>query len=633
MWCCVGTGMENHSKYGHFIYTHQGDSVLYVNLFTASKLEDETFALTQSTQFPEEQGTTITINKAGSYTLAIRRPSWVDAGFSVSLNNKEQNVAATKRISYFRLKADFKAGDEIRVKLPMSLRYEVCPNLTDYVAFKYGPLLLAARTTSVSQNDQSGLPYEALSHEYALGERMGHAPDSYAPKLSLGTMPMLIGNRSEVLKRIQPTDNKLEFTLDASRNDATSANYTWSKLTLVPFYQLHHSRVNVYWYQQTYENYTQSTWAQAEAEAQKLEERTLDRVDVGQQQAEAGAVTYSYDSSNGTYNGEDYRDTKANGWIQVVLNNPDPDAKNLGLVLRYTTADKDRRCSIYVNGTMLKEYTVPASSLMADGNGFFNVEFPLGELAMFIDGHALSVFTVRIVASGSTMNPGLYYIRLTRDYQPSQFAYQFKAADWAYTGDTGRVQQSKILADEATNSISLTQSGTNNICLKYGSAAEYEIPYDQKYLVIRGSNLSKASGYSYLWWLNGANAGTQVAPTAVSSLEDQRTQLVWDITKSGLTKNCSTDPWILSTSYHANSTLFGLTAQVSSQPVVISYIGFLNEAQLNGKEKEPEGDLAVGEVSVAPDADSHYYFLDGLRSDRIQPGSVMVHQGQKLLQK
>jgi hypothetical protein len=36
-WCCVGTGMENHSKYGDTIYFHGADS-LYVNLFIASVL-------------------------------------------------------------------------------------------------------------------------------------------------------------------------------------------------------------------------------------------------------------------------------------------------------------------------------------------------------------------------------------------------------------------------------------------------------------------------------------------------------------------------------------------------------------------------------------------------------------------
>lgn len=28
LWCCVGTGMENHSKYGHFIYTHSGTEIM-----------------------------------------------------------------------------------------------------------------------------------------------------------------------------------------------------------------------------------------------------------------------------------------------------------------------------------------------------------------------------------------------------------------------------------------------------------------------------------------------------------------------------------------------------------------------------------------------------------------------------
>ena len=36
-WCCVGTGMENHAKYGDTIYFHGADS-LYVNLFIASEL-------------------------------------------------------------------------------------------------------------------------------------------------------------------------------------------------------------------------------------------------------------------------------------------------------------------------------------------------------------------------------------------------------------------------------------------------------------------------------------------------------------------------------------------------------------------------------------------------------------------
>ena len=53
MWCCVGTGMENHGKYNEFIYTHSRDS-LFVNLFIASELnwKEKGIQLTQQTQFP-----------------------------------------------------------------------------------------------------------------------------------------------------------------------------------------------------------------------------------------------------------------------------------------------------------------------------------------------------------------------------------------------------------------------------------------------------------------------------------------------------------------------------------------------------------------------------------------------------
>ncbi len=40
MWCCVGTGMENHGKYGHFIYTHRGAS-LWLNLLIPAELSSK----------------------------------------------------------------------------------------------------------------------------------------------------------------------------------------------------------------------------------------------------------------------------------------------------------------------------------------------------------------------------------------------------------------------------------------------------------------------------------------------------------------------------------------------------------------------------------------------------------------
>jgi DUF1680 family protein len=64
MWCCVGSGMENHGKYNEFIYTHQNDS-LFVNLFIASQLnwKEKGIKLKQETNFPDEAQSKLTVTE------------------------------------------------------------------------------------------------------------------------------------------------------------------------------------------------------------------------------------------------------------------------------------------------------------------------------------------------------------------------------------------------------------------------------------------------------------------------------------------------------------------------------------------------------------------------------------------
>jgi DUF1680 family protein len=71
MWCCVGSGMENHGKYNEAIYTHQHDS-LFVNLFIASQLDwkDKGMIIKQETTFPFEEQTTLSIIK-GSFRFPL----------------------------------------------------------------------------------------------------------------------------------------------------------------------------------------------------------------------------------------------------------------------------------------------------------------------------------------------------------------------------------------------------------------------------------------------------------------------------------------------------------------------------------------------------------------------------------
>lgn len=406
MWCCVGTGMENHSKYGHFIYTHNGNKTLYVNLFTASSLNSKDFVVTQDTRFPFEPKTTITIGKAGHYQIALRHPAWAGKDYSITVNGLAVNSSVVAgKASYVTIDRKWKKGDKIEVRLPMELRYEECPNYTDYVAFKYGPILLAANVSTEG---------ESLPNEYAGAGRMDHAPGSMAPSKNLLSAPLLIGDRADVLNRIKVQDlSKLTFTIDASRKGVET--YKWNTLTLQPFYQIHHARYSCYWYQQTPEGFAASGMAQTEAANEALLARTIDFVVPGEQQSEAGhEYNYSSNSSKGSFNGESYRDAQTGGYVQYTLFNSKGEADNLSVMCRFTTSDKGRKATLLVDGVKIADIVIPESVERTE-NGFYNVEYAIPASLMKDDKGAVKTqFAVRLSASEGTLNPGLYYLRLMK---------------------------------------------------------------------------------------------------------------------------------------------------------------------------------------------------------------------------
>lgn len=406
MWCCVGTGMENHSKYGHFIYTHDGKKTLFVNLFTPSKLVSKNFVVTQETQFPYSNTTTLTIGKSGRYTLALRHPAWAAKGFAVAVNGSPIDATAkTGEASYVNIDRKWKKGDKVTITLPMELRFEECPNYSDYIAFKYGPILLGANTTNGS---------EQLRNVYGGEGRMDHSPGVMGSQKNLMSAPLILGTRSDVMGRIKTLDSsKLKFTIDVSRPGVDT--YKWTTLTLQPFYQIHHDRYMCYWYQQTPENFAKSDMAQSEAAIEALKNRTIDFVAPGEQQSEAGhEYNYSSDSGKGSYNGESYRDAKAGGYVEFALFNKDAISDSLSVMCRFTTADHGRTATLTVDGTKIADITIPGRVRNSE-NGFYNIEFPIpAELMKDGKGKIKTSYKVRLSATGATPNPGLYYLRLVK---------------------------------------------------------------------------------------------------------------------------------------------------------------------------------------------------------------------------
>ncbi len=639
MWCCVGTGMENHSKYGHFIYTHDGAKTLYVNLFTPSKLESTDFAVTQETMFPcidpvasniptaQTATSTITVNKAGTYAIAVRHPAWAGKEYQVMVNGTAVNTAVTQgTASYVTINRTWAAGDRITVWLPMTLDYVECPGYADYIAFRFGPILLGAQTTATSNDEakESGLDYEQLQNEYAGDGRMDHSPGSMGTAKNLLSAPLLIGQRSNVLQRITATDlSKLTFSIDASRKDATT--YTWNTLQLQPFYSIHHARYMCYWYQQTEENFAKSSMAKTEAANEALATRTIDFVAPGQQQSEAGhEYNYSSDSGTGNYNGESYRDAKSGGYVQYTLFNIKQATDSLAVMCRFTTADQGRKGVLTVDGTKIADITIPSSAKNAE-NGFYNVEYPIPASLATQNGKAKEKFVVRLAASGGTMNPGLYYLRLTSGYNPAVNAYRFVATDWT-TGDANRIAASNITYDTERNVIKAKSVGNNNIALmlKYAEN-DYDIDAKQKYLVVRGTNLHTTGTYSYLWWLNGTNKGSQVVPTTqkvvTAANGTQQSVIAWDMTTSNLYGNFTGER----PSVCMGQTIFGLTSSASDGSCEIFDINFIEN--INDYEATV---TAVSAPSMQATQENSFYTPAGLRVSKPGKG-IYINKGKKYI--
>ena len=624
MWCCVGTGMENHSKYAHFAYTHSADNQrLYVNLFFASELNSENFVLKQETSYPFEQQTRITVGKAGSYIIAVRHPAWAGKDYSVSVNGEKLQINVKEgTASYVQVQYNWSVGDVITVDLPMSLRYEECPGLKEYVAFKYGPILLAARTTAASAAEArtTGLEYEQLQNEYGGEGRMDHSPGVCGKSKSLSSAALLIGDRDTLMNRVKVIDaSQLKFSIQATPGAGTG---NWDKLTLEPFYAIHHARYQCYWYAASEADYANSEMGRIDAMNASIAARTLDFVATGEQQSEAGHdYAYSSDSRTGTYNGETYRDAQSNGYIQYTLFNPTQVADSLAVMLRFTTADKNRKGYLTIDGVKVADITVAATDKNQDDKGFYNYEVAIpASLVRDASGQVKTQFVVRLTASATTAIPGLYYVRLVRGYD--SHSYVFRATDWL-TGDNNRVAQANISYDNDANTITVRATGNNNVALQLDYAAnEYYIDADQSLMIVKGKNLKRTSGSSYLWWLNGVNHGSQVAPTQTFLAEDKESVIVWDMKQSGLDANNVGDRF----SICQGMTVFGLTSSASSGTSVISHIGFY---------KSVDDFLMATGVRVVASAASAIDGAFDLAGRRIpsspRPHNLIIQGGRKLI--
>lgn len=217
-WCCVGSGFENHSKYGEQIYSKTADGLL-VNLFIPSRLnwKDKGMTVTQTTAFPASASTTLSISaeKPLKSGVGIRKPVWSN-GMMVKVNGKNANAKCNSD-GYAMIDRTWKDGDIIEVDFDMDLQFEPAPDGSGLGTLVYGPIVMAARLGTEGMESPAPYSNPALYNDYYTYDY--HIPAGLPEEIDV-----------ESLTQTGP----LTFM-------------TADGLTLEPLYDVHRERYGVYW--------------------------------------------------------------------------------------------------------------------------------------------------------------------------------------------------------------------------------------------------------------------------------------------------------------------------------------------------------------------------------------------------
>ncbi|MDX1942683.1 MAG: glycoside hydrolase family 127 protein [Saprospiraceae bacterium] len=287
--CCVGSGMETHSKYGGSIYYHN-NTELYVSQYIASEVnwKEQGIQFTQTTKFPEEQGTSFTfqMKKAKELTLHLRYPHWAEKGIEVLVNGKKQ-VVNSRPGSFVSIKRKWKNGDKVEVKFPFSLRLEAMPDDPARIAVFYGPVVLAG---DLGPNEDEN----ATSPDY---------------------VPIFMSEERNPSAWLEPVAGQVNVF-------KTKGVGKPREVVFKPFYQTHDRRYSIY-----FDLFNEQKWKEFQAAYQaeqerkkKLEAMTFDAFQPGEMQPERD-YNFTGDKLNleENFRGRKARGSERGGWLSFEM--------------------------------------------------------------------------------------------------------------------------------------------------------------------------------------------------------------------------------------------------------------------------------------------------------------------------
>jgi DUF1680 family protein len=339
--CCVGTGLENHVRYGDAIYFHD-NAGLWVNLYLASELQwrDRAVVLRQQTSWPNGDSATIRIEckEPQAFALRLRRPHWAKEGLSIRVNG-EPHAAQMASSGYAQVQRTWQSGDRVDIRFPMTLRTESMPDNPKRIAVFYGPTLLAAD--------------------------LGPVEDPTAQHADF--VPVLLTQNRPATEWLKPSELR-------SLHFRTTGVGKPHDIRLVPFHRLHDRRYTVY-----LDVFTQADWEARQAEIRaeqererRLADRTIDILRIGEMQPERDHNLQGEHTGAGEFGGRRWRHATDGGWFSFTMK-VDPEQPNELLCTYWGSDGGNRTFDILVDDKRITTQTLQNN---APGT-FFEVATPI----------------------------------------------------------------------------------------------------------------------------------------------------------------------------------------------------------------------------------------------------------------
>lgn len=419
-WCDHGTAIESYTKLGDSIYFEDAQAI-YVNQFRSSTVSSTRHDVTLTTTADVPTTDTVTIqvaalaDGASETILKLRIPDWAATTPVLTVNGEARDLAEADGYATVAVSA----GDTLTWRLTAEVTVSGSED-PDWVAFKYGPVLLA---TELSRSN--------VGADYIAGVlvRMSSADKSLSNEVTVADSQAWQDDIASNLVRLEDGVNANGLT--TMRFQLRGVDDASAALVFEPYYSLYDARYAIYMSLIEPDSAASQAKIRRAKEQQRIEETTIDSLISFDDNNSEADKNYRHNlSSVGVWLGQPYRDGQRNAqafFSYDMIIDPDQGTNYLGV--RYFGGDAGRTFDVYLNDVLLKHEVVDNQA----GSNTFYVQYDEipqtvldqieardsykrnqnGDYVLDASGERIPVVTVRFQGNGTSYVGGVFGVYTT----------------------------------------------------------------------------------------------------------------------------------------------------------------------------------------------------------------------------